>query len=75
MVFLVAERIKLTMKLKDNGDRRFGIDRRQFSYFVHIPERRSGRDRRSGFDRRMDKGGELEKEKERRGFYQADLIL
>ena len=27
-------------------DRRFGGDRRQFSYTVYIPERRSGKDRR-----------------------------
>jgi len=35
-----------------NGDRRAGIERRQFSYTGVIPERRSGRDRRSGKDRR-----------------------
>ena len=39
--------------LPDNGGRRSGIDRRQFSYTAHIPERRSGRERRSGFDRRL----------------------
>ena len=38
--------------LMDNGGRRSGIDFRQFSYSVHIPERRSGQDRRSGKDRR-----------------------
>jgi len=38
---------------KDNGGRRLGIDRRQFSYTMHIPERRSGKERRSGFDRRI----------------------
>jgi hypothetical protein len=32
--------------------RHIGFDRRQFSYTLHIPERRSGMDRRSGFDRR-----------------------
>jgi hypothetical protein len=32
-----------------------GFDRRQFSYTVHIPERRSGMDRRTGFDRRCGK--------------------
>ncbi len=37
---------------RDNGGRRSGIDRRQFSYSGHIPERRTGRDRRSGKDRR-----------------------
>ena len=41
----------LAMKY-DNGGRRTGIDRRQFSYAVHIPERRSGTDRRAGNDRR-----------------------
>ena len=59
---------------KNNSERRLGIERRQFSYFVYIPEKRSVRDRRSGFNRRMGKGGEIEKEKECRGFYQTDLI-
>ena len=39
--------------LTDNGGRRSGIERRQFSYDFHIPERRSGKDRRSGLDRRL----------------------
>ena len=39
--------------LNDNGGRRSGIERRQFSYDFHIPERRSGKDRRSGLDRRI----------------------
>ena len=39
--------------LIDNGGRRLGIDRRQFSYLIHIPERRSGKERRSGLDRRL----------------------
>ena len=39
--------------LHDNGGRRTGIDRRQFSYTAHIPERRSDKERRSGFDRRL----------------------
>ena len=38
--------------VKDNGGRRTGVDRRQFSYSIHVPERRSGEDRRSGVDRR-----------------------
>jgi hypothetical protein len=38
--------------LPDNDGRRLGIDRRQFAYDFHIPERRSGKDRRSGLDRR-----------------------
>jgi len=40
------------LKLKDNGGRRTGNDRRQFSYTMYIPERRSAVDRRSGRDRR-----------------------
>ena len=36
----------------DNGGRRSGVDRRQFSYTSFIPERRSGTDRRGGEDRR-----------------------
>jgi len=36
----------------DNGGRRSGGDRRNYSYSLHIPERRSGSDRRSGRDRR-----------------------
>ena len=39
--------------LRDNGGRRSGRDRRQFSYAGHIPERRSAHDRRSGLDRRI----------------------
>lgn len=40
--------------LPDNGGRRLGIDRREFSYTAYIPERRSGKERRSGFDRRLE---------------------
>ena len=36
----------------ENDCNRSGLDRRQFSYSYHIPERRSGKDRRQGFDRR-----------------------
>jgi len=43
----------MTNTLSDNGGRRLGIDRRQFSYTSHIPERRSGKERRSGNDRRL----------------------
>ena len=39
--------------LPDNEGRRSGIERREFLYDQHIPERRSGKDRRSGFDRRL----------------------
>lgn len=43
----------MTVYFRDNGGRRLGIDRRQFSYAEHIPERRSGKDRRNGLDRRQ----------------------
>ena len=33
--------------LEDNVERRSGIERRSLSYFVVIPERRSGEDNRS----------------------------
>ena len=38
--------------LKDNGGRRIGVDRRSFSYSLHIPERRSHDDRRAADNRR-----------------------
>ncbi|MDX2492799.1 hypothetical protein [Desulfosarcina sp.] len=41
-----------TTAIHDNGGRRSGVDRRQFTYAVHIPERRSGEDRRTSWDRR-----------------------
>ena len=41
-----------TLGLQDNGGRRLNIDRRQFSYTNHIPDRRSSKDRRSSMDRR-----------------------
>ena len=43
---------RLAVFQKDRGGRRSGIDRRQFSYTVHIPERRCADERRSGIDRR-----------------------
>ena len=43
----------MTLFTRDNGGKRSGLGRRQFSYDMHIPERRSGKDRRSGFDRRL----------------------
>jgi hypothetical protein len=39
--------------IKDNGGKRLGLDRRQYSYDKHIPERRSDMDRRSKLDRRL----------------------
>ncbi len=38
-------------KVASNVDRRAGTDRRQFSYVVHIPERRSDMERRKRFDK------------------------
>ena len=37
----------------DNHGRRSGADRRQFSYAVHIPERRVDQNRRETSDRRL----------------------
>ena len=37
----------------DNHGRRSGADRRQFSYAVHIPERRMDQNRRIMTDRRL----------------------
>ena len=34
----------------DNKEKRSGLDRRQYSYDKHIPERRSDQDRRSKLD-------------------------
>jgi hypothetical protein len=53
----------------DNGGRRLSIDRRQYSYLAHLPERRSGKDRRSGSDRRCGIGSGFSKEKERRAVF------
>jgi len=36
----------------DNNGRRYGINRRHFSYTLHLPERRCGQERRNGLDRR-----------------------
>ncbi len=36
----------LAVSVRDNVDRRSGIDRREISYAVHIPEQRSGLERR-----------------------------
>ncbi len=47
----VADSEDLTI-LRDNGGRRIGVDRRSFSYSLHIPERRSHDERRNGENRR-----------------------
>jgi hypothetical protein len=43
----------MALFFRDNGIRRSGLARREFSYDEHIPERRSGKTRRSGLDRRL----------------------
>ena len=42
----------MELKPRDDGGRRSGIDRRQFSYSSHIPERRTSADQRGGLERR-----------------------
>ncbi|MBU0768653.1 MAG: helix-turn-helix transcriptional regulator [Proteobacteria bacterium] len=37
------------VSVKGDEDRRTGIDRREFSYAIHSPEYRSGRERRKDF--------------------------
>ena len=39
----------MAVSVKDVGDRRLGADRREFSYAIHTPEHRSGRERRRDF--------------------------
>ena len=43
---------KSLVTIQNKGDRRMGVDRRLFSYSLHIPERRTGKDQRTGKDRR-----------------------
>lgn len=54
LLFLTSKPYVSSIKniLSDNEGRRVKIERRQFFYNGHIPERRSGEDRRSGLDRR-----------------------
>jgi hypothetical protein len=42
-----ADKRRVQISVPQNGDKRLGIERRRFSYDVHIPERRSGQNRRS----------------------------
>ena len=42
----------MAIALIDNGGRRLGVDRRQFSYTDYIPDKRLDDDRRTVFDRR-----------------------
>jgi hypothetical protein len=46
--------------IKDRGGTRSGTERRERSFLMHIPERRSGKDRRNGSDRRRSLGGQRE---------------
>lgn len=46
--------IYLPTEIKDNAGRRSGIDRRQFKYDGHIPERRQQPGRRTLLDRRSE---------------------
>ena len=39
-------------RLRENGGRRLGLDRRRHEYTLYVPERRSGYDRRISGDRR-----------------------
>ena len=55
--------------IKDNAGRRSGIERRVFLYTIHIPERRSGKERREGLDRRNEKGFKLPIDFERRAVF------
>ena len=55
--------------IKDNAGRRSGIERRVFLYTIHIPERRSGKERRKGLDRRNEKGFKLPIDFERRAVF------
>ena len=41
----------------EEGERRAVIERRQFSYSLYIPERRSGQQRRKELDLRKSKNG------------------
>ncbi len=42
----------MAIALIDKGGRRLGVDRRQFSYTSHIPDKRMDEDRRTSVDRR-----------------------
>jgi hypothetical protein len=55
-LILESKEILSSKETADNiiRDRRSGIERRQFSYNGHIPERRSTKEKRSGRDRRRE---------------------
>jgi len=49
---VVGESSDVAAFQSDNGGRRLGLERREFSYDIHVPERRSNAIRRSSIDRR-----------------------
>ena len=49
---IVREGSEVALFQSDNGGRRLGLERRAFSYDIHLPERRSNTIRRSNVDRR-----------------------
>ena len=49
---VIREGSDLAVYQSDNGGRRLGLERRAFSYDIHVPERRSNTIRRSSIDRR-----------------------
>jgi hypothetical protein len=49
----LADTLRNQFPAHDNGGRRSGKDRREFTYSDYTPERRSFKERRSGFDRRI----------------------
>jgi hypothetical protein len=58
----------MTQLLPNNGGRRSGIERRNFSYDFHIPERRSHNERRNG------KEVNYMSDKEKKVFVKPELI-
>jgi len=69
---------KIEYNLTETGGRRLGMERRSFSYGLHLPERRDGQDRRIGKDRRSGKeprdGTDRRKERNRRSSPGQSLI-
>ena len=69
-----ASDLKLPFEISDNGGRRSGIDRREFSPVGKVPKRRTSPDRRRGPERRsgLDRRGGIkfrQAGKERRGAF------
>ena len=61
--------------LHDNGGRRSGIDRHQYLYTRHIPERRSGEERRRENDRRLKRRASKDKNLTRRTFLKGGIVI